>query len=430
MRRAKAKLLLAALMLTMVAAPAAAQPRVGEVGTFLIRGGTVITVAGQQIENASVLLQDGRIAGVGTNVTAPADATVIDATGKFVYPGMIDSYTPLGLTEVGGINTMNLRSEIGDFNPHNRAVVALNMDSEMMAVTRANGVTNVLTTPSSGIMSGQAALINTAGWTWEDIAVKPTAAFVINYPREPSFRFGPDPDSEQRRTAQERVDEDLRALRTVLSKARDYERARAAGAPMTETEYEALRPLMRGEIPAIVSADTEEQIRGAFALADSFGIRIILYGADDAWKMADEIAQKNVPIVLGSIQSTPDDDEPYDAIYAAPGVLHRAGIKFAFSTGSGANSRDVPYHAALAVAYGLPADVALRALTLTPAEIFGVDDQLGSIEVGKLANLFVATGDPLDVRTQMTDVFIKGRHVPPDDRHHRFYEKYNARPKK
>jgi imidazolonepropionase-like amidohydrolase len=412
------------------AAPANAQPTVGEAGTFLIRGGTVVPVAGERLENASVLIRDGRIAEVGTNVSAPADAIVIDATGKFVYPGLIDSYTPLGLSEIGGINTMNLRSEIGDFNPHNRAIVALNMDSEMMGVTRANGVTNVLTTPSSGIISGQAALINTSGWTWEDIAVKATAAFVINYPREPSFRFGPPPDAAQSRTAQQRVAEDLRALRTVLSKARQYESARAAGAALTEHEYEALRPLVRGEIPAIVSADTEEQIRGALALADTFGIRIILHGAGDAWKVAELLAEKNVPVVLGSIQSTPDDDEPYDAIYAAPGVLERAGVKFAFSTGSGSNSRDVPYHAALAVAYGLPADAALRALTLSPAEIFGVANEIGSIEVDKLANLFVATGDPLDVRTQVTDVFIKGRHVPSDDRHNRLYEKYNTRPRR
>jgi imidazolonepropionase-like amidohydrolase len=412
-----------------VATPVRAQPQIGEEGTFLIRGGTIVTGTGERIENGSILIQDGRIAAVGANVQAPAEATMVDAAGRFVYPGMIDAYTPLGLSEIGGINTMNLRSELGEFNPHMRAVVALNVDSEMMAVTRANGVTNVLTTPSSGVISGQAALVNTAGWTWEDLAVRTTAAYVVNWPREPSFRFGEPPSEAQTRAAREQAERETRELKDMLRTAQQYHRAREAGSTEWDQQYESMRALMSGQTPALVSADTEEQIRGAIALADSFGLKVIIYGGNEAWKVADELAEKAIPVVLGSIMSTPETDEPYDAIYAQPGVLHRAGVKFAFSTGSAANSRHVPYHAALAVAYGLPADAAIQGLTLWPAQIFGADDQIGSIEVGKLGNLFIATGDPLDIRTQVTDVFIKGRHVPPDDRHSRFYEKYNGRPK-
>jgi imidazolonepropionase-like amidohydrolase len=411
-----------------LALPAAAQPLIGEAGTYLIRGGMVVTVSGQTLPNTSVLVQDGLIAAVGPDIAAPAGATTIDASGQFVYPGLFDGYTPLGLSEIGGIATMNLRSEIGDYNPHNRAIVAINLDSEMMGVTRANGVTNVLTAPSAGVMSGQAALIHTAGWTWEDIAVEPTAGYIINYPRAPSFRFGGG-EGPQNRAAEERVQEQIAELKLTLSKARDYERTRAAGAPLSNQEYEALRPLMRGEKPAIVSADSEDQIRGVIALADTFGIDVIINGAGEAWKVADLLAEKGIPLILGSIMSTPGPDEPYDAVYAAPGVLHRAGVRFAFSTGSATGARHVPFHAALAVAYGLPADVALRALTLTAAEIFGVQDRLGSIDQGKIADLFIATGDPLDPRTQVTEVFIKGRRVPPDDRHHRFYEKYDGRPR-
>jgi imidazolonepropionase-like amidohydrolase len=418
-----------ATLLALCAGSASAQTAMGEEGTFLIRGGTVVTVSGQTLQNASVLVQDGVIAAVGTNVAAPAGATVIDAAGRFVYPGLFDGYTPMGLAEVGGIATMNMRSEIGDFNAHNRALVAINLDSEMLGVTRANGVTNVLSTPSAGIISGQAALIHTAGWTWEDIAVAPTAAFVINYPRVPSFQFGGAQEGPQTRAAREAVEENIRDLKALLSTAREYERTRAAGAPMTDQQYEALRPLVRGDLPAIISADSEEQIRGVIALADTFGIRVILYGAGDAWKVADLLADKQIPVVLGSIQSNPAADEPYDAVYATPGVLHRAGVQFTFSTGGATNARHVPYHAALAVAYGLPAEAALRALTLGAAQIFGVADRLGSIEQGKLANLFIATGDPLDIRTHVEEVFIKGRRMPPDDRHFRFYEKYNARPK-
>lgn len=419
----------AALALAVLAPPAWAQPRVGEEGVFLIRGGTVVTGTGQRIENGAVVLRDGRIAEVGTNVQAPAGAITVDATGKFVYPGMMDAYTPLGLTEIGGINTMNLRSEIGEFNPHMRAVVALNVDSELLGVTRANGVTNVLSTPSSGIISGQAALIHTAGWTWEDLAVEPTVAYVVNWPREPSFRFGPEPSAAQQRQARERVEENIRELKDWITRAHEYDEARRAGSTHWDQQYESLGPLVRREVPALVSADSEDQIRGVIALADTFGIDVIIYGGSEAWKVAELLAQKQIPVVLGSIQSTPDADAPYDALYAQPGVLHRAGVKFAFSTGGASNARHVPYHAALAVAYGLPADAAIRALTLAPAEIFGVADRLGTIEPGKLGNLFIATGDPLDIRTQVTDVFINGRRVPSDDRHQRFYEKYNNRPR-
>ncbi|MBR9989920.1 MAG: amidohydrolase family protein [Gemmatimonadetes bacterium] len=420
-----AALVLAALT---VAAPAVltAQATPGQEGTFVIRGATVWTGAGQTLQNTNVVIRDGRIEAVGPNATA-AGAIEIDGRGRFVYPGMIDAFTPLGLSETGGISTMNLRSEMGEYNPHMRAVVAINVDSDMMAITRANGVTTAITAPSGGVISGQAALVNMAGWTWEDMAVKQTAAFVLNYPRQPSFRFGGgNPAAE--RAAGERVAGQIRELKTVLSTARAYDQQRAAGSDQTDLMYEALRPLVRGEVPALVSADTEDQIREVVEFGREFGIRVIINGGRDAWKVRDLLAQNDVPVVLGSIQSTPASDAPYDAVFAQPGVLHEAGVKFAFSTGGGANARHVPFHAALAVGYGLPKEAALRALTIWPAEMFGAADQIGTIEAGKVANLFVATGDPLDIRTQVSELFIKGRRVPMDDRQTRLYEKYNARP--
>jgi imidazolonepropionase-like amidohydrolase len=408
----------------------AAQASPGQEGTFVIRGATVWTGTGQTLENANVVIRDGRIEAVGADATAPG-ATEIDGRGRFVYPGMINAYTPLGLAEIGGISTMNLRSELGEFNPHMRAIVAINVDSDMMAITRANGVTTAITAPSGGVISGQAALVNMAGWTWEDMAVEQAAAFVVNYPRQPSFRFGgfggpPNPAAE--RAARERVEAQIRELKTVLTTARAYNEARAAGSEQTDLMYEALRPLLRGEVPALISADTDEQIRAAVELGREYGMKVIINGGRDAWKVRDLLADNDVAVVLGSIQSTPADDAPYDAVFAQPGVLHEAGVKFAFSTGSAANARHVPYHAALAVGYGLPKEAALRALTIWPAEMFGAADQIGSIEPGKVANLFIASGDPLDIRTQVNEIFIKGRRVPMDDRHTRLYEKYTARP--
>ena len=427
----RALTLLAALALAPAALHAQAQPGVD--GTFLIRGATVWTGTGQTLQNTNVLLRNGRIEAIGANASA-AGATEIDGRGKFLYPGMIDSYTPLGLAEIGGIATMNLRSEMGEYNPHMRAVVAINVDSDMIGVTRANGVTSAITAPSGGIISGQAALINMAGWTWEDMAVRPAAAFVLNLPRQPG-QGGPGGGGggggggAGNAQARERAEQQLRELRTVLTTAKEYDRARAAGADESDLMYEALRPMVRGEVPALVSADDEGQINSALTFAEELGIKIIILGGRDAWKVRDRLARTNTPVVLGSIQSTPGADAPYDAIYAQPGILNEAGVKFAFSTGGASGARHVPFHASLAVAYGLPKEAAMKALTIWPAEIFGAGSQIGTIEVGKLANVFLTTGDPLDVRSQVVEVFIKGRRVPMDDRHRKLYEKYNARPK-
>jgi len=415
-------------LLLFAAAPAAAQVSVGQDGTWLLRGGTVVTVAGGNLANTDVLLRDGRIARVGPDLPA-AGATEIDARGKFVYPGLIDAFTPLGLAEIGGIATMSLRSELGEFNPHDRAIVAINVESEMIAITRSNGVTNVISAPAGGLISGQAAMVNLSGWTWEDMAVSSSAAFIVNYPGVGGGGGGRGGGFGGRGggAGGDNAEAQVRELKDMLRMARAYEQARAGGSTQFDIKLEAMRPLMRGETVALVSANNEEQIRGAVALTDTFGIRVAVLGGREAWKVASLLAQKNVPVVLGSIQSTPSGDAPYDAIYAQPGVLVRAGVKIAFSTGGASNARHVPYHAALAVAYDLRPEDAIKGLTLWPAEIFGVADDLGSIEAGKMANVFITDGDPLDVRTNVLDVFIEGRRVSIDDRHTELYQKYISR---
>ena len=406
-------------------APAlSAQSFVGTEGTFFIHGGTVVVGNGQRIPGANVLVQDGRIAGVGTSVSAPAGSTMIDASGQFVYAGMIDSYTPIGLNEIGGINTMNMRSELGEYNPHMRAIVAINTGSEMLGIARSNGITSAITAPSGGVISGQAALINMDGWTWEDMSVKSNAGYVVNYPGASAGGRGGGGGSDGEQRARERVEE----LKGELANARDYHLAREGGQEDVDLVYESMRPLMRGEVPAIINADTQEEIEGALALADEFGLRIVIHGGREAWKVREQLADADVPVVLSSLMVVPGSGLPYDAVYAQPGILVQAGVKIAFSTGSQSAARRLPFHAALATAYGLDPEDAWRALTVWPAEIWGVDDVIGTVEVGKMANLFVADGDPLDIRTNVTEVFIKGRHVPMDDRATRLYEKYDARP--
>ena len=427
--RTTLKVLATVLSLAATASSGAAQAAPGQDTTYLIKGGTVVNPGAAPMPNTDILIRNNRIVAVGAGASA-ANAKVIDATGKFVYPGMIDANTGIGLQEIGGISTMSLRSEMGQFNPHMKALVALNVESEILGVTRMNGVTTVLTSPSGGVISGQATLINTAGWTWEDLAVVRTAGMMINLPgggggggRGGGGGGGRGGGAPAGNPAQLAAD-----FEQFMTESRDYSAGRDAGTTKLDLIYEAMRPLFKKEIPAIIPAGNEAGIRAAVAFGEKWNIRVVISGGGEAWKVRKFLAEKNVPVILGSIESAPGDNVPYDAIYAQPGLLYEAGVKFAFSTGQGSNARHVAFHAALAEAYGLPAEGALKALTIWPAEILGADKQIGSIAQGKLANLFITTGDPLDLRTQVAAVFIKGREVPDDDRHHRLYLKYKARP--
>lgn len=416
-----------ALGMSAVTASVQAQASPGKDGPYIIKGGTVVNPDGQRMANVDIVIRNNRIVSIGPNQTA-ANATVIDATGKFIYPGMIDANTGIGLQEVGSVQAMNLRSEMGEFNPHMRAIVALNIESELLGVTRMNGVTTVVTSPTGGAISGQAALINTAGWTWEDLAIEKSAGMIINPPGLNGSAGGRGGRGGGGGNNAAALAEAKANFENFMTASKAYDASRTAGMEKVDLIYEAMRPLFRKETPAIITANGVTAINGAVAFGEKWGIRVIISGAQDAYKVRTMLAEKNIPLILGSIESAPGDSVPYDEIYAQPGLLYDAGVKFAFSTGGGANSRHVAFHAALAVAYGLPPEGALKALTIWPAEMFGADKEIGSIAPGKLANLFITTGDPMDLRTQVAEVFIKGRQVPDDDRHHRLYLKYKDRP--
>lgn len=419
---------LAATGLTLAMAGAAgAQASAGDEGTYFIKGGTVINPGGQRLTNTNILVRNNRIVDVGPSASA-ADAKVIDATGKFIYPGMIDANTGLGLSEIGSVQTMSFRSELGDFNPHIRALVGLNVESELLGVTRMNGVTTVIVTPAGGAISGQAAMINTAGWTWEDLSVVKSAGVVFSLPGS-GGRGGRGGGGGGRGRGGASTNPNLAAdFQQFMTESKAYVEARDAGSSKVDLIYEAMRPVFRKEVPALINANSDADIRNAIAFGERWGLKVVIMGGADAWRVRKLLAEKKVPVVLGPIQAAPTDTVPYDEIYAQPGLLNDAGVKFAFSTGAGSNSRHVAFHAALAMAYGLPADAALKALTIWPAEIFGADKEIGSVEKGKMANFFITTGDPMDLRTQVVGVFVKGRQLPPDDRHTRLYLKYKARP--
>ena len=402
----------------------------------VIRNATIVPVVGERVPNGTVVIRGQRIEQVGRDLPAPPGATVVDGSGLFVYPGLIDSGTELGLTEIGSVPGGNDTRELGDLNPHDLALSAVNPHSELIPVTRVNGITSAITAAEGGLVSGYAALIDLAGWTPQEMSVLPRAGMVITYPRVQSSRFGGGGRGQQNQGDQAaQMNRQVEQLTGFLREARAYAdrktRAEAAGSRLERTDLvmDAMVPVVQGKVPVIFDANSVGQIRGALALADSFGLKPVIRGGTEAWLMAEDLAARKVPVIVGPTTVTPSDNDPYDMIYANPGVLAKAGVQIAFQTAAASDSRNLPYNVALAVGYGLDPDEALRSITINPARIWGVADRLGSIEAGKIANLIITTGDPLDVRTQIRHVFVRGVEQPMNDRHTRLYEQFKARPK-
>ncbi len=407
---------------------------------YAIRNAKIVTVSGATIEKGTVLIRDGKIADVGANISVPANAKIVDATGLSVYPGLIDSGTILGLSEIGqGAPGTVDTNEIGDYNANMKALTAVNPNSEMIAVARSNGVTTVLTCPQGGVISGQCALINIDGWTNYEMKLKAPAAMMLNYPVAAlrggggfggGFAVVPEALKQQR-------DKKIEELKKKLEDAQAYLKAREAAAndktlPVRAIElgFEALIPVLKGEVPVLVSANGEREIKGALELADKFKLKLIISGGDEAGKLVAQLKEKNIPIILGGVLELPNaEDDAYDEVYARAAEFSKAGIKFAFSTSdTSANVRLLPYHAGTAAAFGLPKEEALKAITIYPAQIFGVDKLVGSIETGKIANLIVTDGDPLEFRTKIKFMFINGKQVDLANKHTRLYEKFKDRP--
>ena len=400
-------------------APATAQ-------TYAIRGGTVHTLAGEPFVG-TVVIRDGRIAAAGPDVEAPAGAEVVDAAGRHVYPGLFDAVSRLGLTEIGAVGVTNDAREQGGFNPHLQAATAIHPASELIPVARANGIAATLSVPQGGAIAGQASLVGLDGWTVEEMLIDPGAAMVVNYPSL-AGGFGNRGDWSER---QERYDEAVARLDEWLDAARDYHRAVEAGAGVRrDLKLEAAAQILDGGMPVLLAANGERDIRNAVEWARGQGLDFVIAGGREAWKMADWLADHDVPVILGPTQSMPaGPDEAYDEAYANPGRLHAAGVRIAFATFTASDSRTLPYEAAQAVPYGLPREAALAAITKNAAEMLGFEDRIGTLQEGRIANLIVTDGDPLAIRTQVSELFILGRRVSTDNRHRSLYERYRARPR-
>ena len=406
--------------------------------TYAIRNARIVTVTGSVIESGTVVIANGKIAAVGANAPVPAGAKIIDARGLSVYPGMIDADTEIGLTEIGSVAGSVDTNEIGDNNANIHVDVAIRPDSSHIAVTRVNGVTTALSAPRGGLIAGQSAIVNLDGWTPREMVLKSPVAMHINWPGGGGRNFeggfgGPQRSVTELRREQDRQLDNLRKIlrdATAYGDAKDA-RAKDASLPKRDVDLklEALIPVVRGQMPVIINVNLERDIKNAIAFVTEMKLKAIISGGAEAYKVADQLKAKNIPVIVGPVLRVPvKEDDPYDSAFANAGLLSRAGVKICFETNDSAYSRNLPYHAGMAAAFGLPKDEALKAVTIYAAEILGISDSVGSIEQGKIANLIVTDGDPLEIRTQIKHVFINGRDIPLTSRHTELYEKYKARP--
>lgn len=418
---------------------ASQQNKTGRAGTFAIVGARVVTVTGAVIENGTVVIQNGKITAVGAGASVPSGAERIDGKGLSVYPGMIDAATGMGLAEIGqGANATVDIAEIAANNANAKAFLGVNPHSSHINVTRINGITTVMSAPRGGVIAGQGTIINLNGSTQSEMAIVPEAALVINFPRiAQGGGFGgfggPQIDFNE---AIRRRDSAVETLKKQFADAVNHGRAMDAYAkdkslpmPATDLALEAMLPYVRGEKPIAFTAERERDIKAVLKFIADMKVKGILIGGQEAWKVASELKAANVPVIFTHIYSLPvRDDDEYEYLFAGPSKLQQAGVKFAVSTGdAGGENRDLPYHAGLAGAYGLSREEALKSVTIYPAEILGVADKIGSIEVGKIANVVVTDGDILDPRTNVKHVFIGGRMIPLTSRHTDLFDSFKDR---
>lgn len=380
---------------------------------------TIHPVAGPPIEGGTIVFANGQITGVGRKIKPPKRAEIIDLEGLNIYPGLIEAHSQIGLKEISAVRATVDTSETGSINPNVKANISFNPDSEVIPVTRANGVLIAVSAPGRARISGMAAVMQLDGWTYEDMTLKADAAMFVNWP-SPSASGN---------------SSGLKQLRQVFDDARAYRAARAVNAELPtqlfDIRLDAIIPVLERKIPVMARANSVQAIQAAVSFAVEQDVRLIIFGGHDAELCADLLKQYNVPVIVDSIHRRPARrHESYDTAYTLPQRLKQAGIRFCISGSDRAetwNARNLPYQAATAVAHGLSHDDALKSVTLYAARILGIDDRVGSLEVGKDATLIVTNGDPLETDTHVTMAFVQGRKVQLTSRHTRLYEKYSEK---
>ena len=395
----------------------------GEYGTFALENAEIHTVT-KGIVNGTVLIVDGKITGVG-NVTIPANAVKIDCTGKSIYPGFIDGGTTLGLNEIGAVSLTQDASEVGNFTPHMKALTAVNPNSVLIPVTRVSGVTTVLTVPQYNLFPGTASLIDLWGYTPQQMHAG-FDALILNFPST-GRRGRWDRRSEE--DVKKDADKALKKLNEYWKKATDYAAMhdKAGGKVMYNPQLEAMRTAVQGKSTLMINCNAKADILAAMKWIEKNKVKAILTGVNEGHMVADSIAASGLSVITGPVLTIPRNSGSYDAAYKNAGVMQQAGVKVAIRTNENENVRNLLYHAGFAAAYGMGTEEALKAITIVPAEIFGLDSELGSIEVGKKANLFISDGDPFETKTNIEQVFINGWKIPMESRHTLLYDEFLKR---
>jgi len=431
-------------LLCLFAAPAAGA-QIQAPSVYAITHAKIFTLAGSPIEDGTLVIRDGKIAAVGRAVELPAGAQIIDAKGLEVYPGLFDAVTQMGLSEIGAVGATVDATEAGNYNPDVVAASAISPSSEHLAVTRASGITEVLAVPASGgfdfggsrgTLGGQASAIHLAGWTVEELLIKKSAALVLNWPQiqTQTFDFSTFSRKEKPYTeAKQEYDKQVNELTDWIDRARHYAQALEKGSVSQydrDLKLEALAPVVRGQLPVLVFANRARDIRSAVEFCDKQKLKMILAGGAEAYQVKDLLRSRDIPVILRPmLSSPPEEDDPYDRELTEPAELAAAGVKFAIASFDNSFARRLGQNAANAVAHGLSYDEALRAVTIHPAQIFGLGTEIGTLEQGKIANIIVTNGDPLELTTDVKYLFIKGQLTSTENRHHQLYKKYAERPK-
>jgi imidazolonepropionase-like amidohydrolase len=409
-------------------------PAPKQTGTTVITGGTVHVGNGQVLQNATVVITDGKITAVGTNIPIPAGATVVNAEGKHVYPGLILPVSNLGLVEISAVRATNDVQEIGELNPNVRSIVAYNTDSKVINTLKSSGILLANIAPQGGLISGSSSVVQLDAWNWEDAAYKTDNGIHFNMPaliaRPRGFGGGggaggpSQPQIDPVKLGLEQVDK----IKSFFKEAQAYHKETSH--PETNLKFESVKGLFDKSVKLYVHANTVKQMLVALDFVKEFNFDVVIVGASDSWQIADLLRQNNVSVVLNQMHSLPTiEDDDVDQPYKTAAMLQKAGVLFAINDEDGqTRGRNLSYNAGTAATYGLTKEQALQAITLNAAKVLGIADKTGSIEAGKDANIVIATGDILDMsKSTVTDAFIQGRKVDLTDKQKQLNERYKTK---
>ena len=403
---------------------------------ILLRGGTLHTVTGDVLEEYDLLFAEGKIITIDEQIQPSPETDVLDIYGKHVIPGFIAGYTRIGLTEISAVKQTNDHSEIGEINPNVRANVAYNPDSDLIPVTRSNGVLTVNSAPSSGRIPGQSSVMYMDGWTWEDATLKHPSALNLNWP---SMRFDFRKDAKKKEKEQrEGYNKAIREMDLLVRDVRAYhhrknaKERKAEHKQKSDLRLESMIPFIVFKEPIHIKANNVRQIEAAAKWSTKHDLNIVIVGGADAWRIPEILVEKNIPVILLGVQNTPRRRfEPIHTPYKVPAMLQKAGVHFCISLDPGypmdGHVRTLPDEAMRAASWGLTKDQALRAITLSAAEILGVDEKIGSLDLGKDATFFISDNEPLTQSNHPIKAYIQGREIDLSDRQKNLWNKYKEK---